>query len=477
MLGCASSFRTEAEGGLPWREYETQHFVLRTDAEPQNALETARHLEDVFFVLSHVAFPYKPHFEGQTEVVLFSNEDDLGLLGRETAGLHRSGHTWLQTMPTIVIAGENDAGSQIVAHELVHQFVGFHMPQAPLWLNEGLAMYYETMRVEDGSLTIGEHLLAQRPLAYFRMQPEELLPATALHALDRSEFYEKEKRFGNYMSAWTLVSALQMGARKPSFSAYLDALQSGRVSEKQAFREHCQRWLDESLERDRGAVLEKRVTEIASFRKFQRPARPVSTSKALRPADVHVLWARLLEHRPEESLREAERALELEPGHPEATLVLAAVDPHADGQLISKRLWAAYEESNRAPRYGAILLRAKKVDDPIRQRRLDEVARLLIREARTSLEFEALGAYLFATGRPGTAEKYADLAARRDPSNRRAYQLLARIAASEGDYAHAFHFQTWSIHLRPHEPEPEELRLLEEYERKLRESPQRASEQ
>jgi tetratricopeptide (TPR) repeat protein len=49
---------------------------------------------------------------------------------------------------------------------MVHRFVGFHFPAAPTWLNEGLAKYYETMRIEEGKARVG----LPPPDAFFRGQ-------------------------------------------------------------------------------------------------------------------------------------------------------------------------------------------------------------------------------------------------------------------------------------------------------------------
>src|SRR5262245_43582547 len=48
-------------------------------------------------------------------------------------------------------------GLRTIQHELTHHFVVFYYPQAPLWLNEGLASYYATLAIEEGYVILGRN--------------------------------------------------------------------------------------------------------------------------------------------------------------------------------------------------------------------------------------------------------------------------------------------------------------------------------
>lgn len=48
--------------------------------------------------------------------------------------------------PRIVVRGSHTRGmAQVVTHELTHRLVAACLPDAPVWLHEGLAMYFETI--------------------------------------------------------------------------------------------------------------------------------------------------------------------------------------------------------------------------------------------------------------------------------------------------------------------------------------------
>jgi len=75
-------------------------------------------------------------------------------------------------------------------HEAFHQFLHRHVPLAPMWVNEGLATYYETARPTSSGLVF------DRPRdEYFQVVKEAadaklLIPFDALLAADRGAFYD-----------------------------------------------------------------------------------------------------------------------------------------------------------------------------------------------------------------------------------------------------------------------------------------------
>src|SRR5262245_18237045 len=49
-----------------------------------------------------------------------------------------------------------NSGSDDLAHELTHRLVGHYLWRAPVWLNEGLAQYYQTLELDAQTVTIDD---------------------------------------------------------------------------------------------------------------------------------------------------------------------------------------------------------------------------------------------------------------------------------------------------------------------------------
>lgn len=99
-------------------------------------------------------------------------------------------------------------------HEAFHQFSNRHIPFAPMWVNEGLATYYETARPTGGGLAF------DRPYdAFFQVVKEAadaktLIPFDELLSANRSAFYDQgeirglryPKAIVHYAQSYTLCA-------------------------------------------------------------------------------------------------------------------------------------------------------------------------------------------------------------------------------------------------------------------------------
>lgn len=87
-------------------------------------------------------------------------------------------------------------------HEVAHLIAAWHLGPTPPWLNEGLAEYFETMRVANGQVEFHKSATHERIL---RQTPPTPLPA--LITLSRSEWADKDAAL-RYASAWSLIRFL-----------------------------------------------------------------------------------------------------------------------------------------------------------------------------------------------------------------------------------------------------------------------------
>lgn len=95
----------------------------------------------------------------------------------------------------------------LVQQELTHSFVEHYAPNTPLWLTEGFATYYGTLRRRDGVVHIGLPNAARLRT----LLAEGLVPFSDLLRAGRKEFYGDSRRY--YSSVWLLLHLLHNGPR------------------------------------------------------------------------------------------------------------------------------------------------------------------------------------------------------------------------------------------------------------------------
>lgn len=96
----------------------------------------------------------------------------------------------------------------VVYHEYTHLFLGQSDKRIPLWLNEGLAEFYQTSEIYDQDVLLGEpneqHLMLLRQ--------EKLVPLATLFTVDEKSSYYVEKKKGSifYAECWALTHYLTL---------------------------------------------------------------------------------------------------------------------------------------------------------------------------------------------------------------------------------------------------------------------------
>lgn len=111
-----------------------------------------------------------------------------------------------------------------VRHEGFHQYLNRALPNAPTWLNEGLAEYYERSKYELGRPQLG----APHPAHLALLSRRGAVPQVAkLMRMSRKRFYANAHI--NYARAWALVHFLRRGQKRwrPVFDRLVAALRDG----------------------------------------------------------------------------------------------------------------------------------------------------------------------------------------------------------------------------------------------------------
>jgi hypothetical protein len=430
------------KGGSPWTEVTTAHFVLKTDLDPSTAQEASAKLEEIFAALAEFGFPSTETPKLRIDVVYFRSHDEYVVFAPQLSGgsFFPNGLHDFEQLPIALLGGDFvQATRETLQHELTHLFIHYYYPQAPVWLNEGLAEFMETMTIEDGLVVLGRETRKQRfwkgdyrwhadptvPTGGTALLPMSDAPAPAdLRGMSPAEFYgnrELDPRTNegheavrtmavHYTAAWTLVHLLLTNDTYTStFGKYLERIHAG-VSEGVAWQETLGRMSADGLEQDyRQALVPKEVMLLRA--KWSAPPYAAESNRVMTGSEVHVLSARLRPETPEgRAAAEADfaHARQLNEAEEELSLVQAY-------RLAEDKRIAEGEET----------LRATLVGHPRNPRLWNALGRLMLREAA-----EDSGAIA-----PPTRKALVDIAQHLTPIATSSAQLdlLARVSAMQGN--------------------------------------------
>jgi tetratricopeptide (TPR) repeat protein len=354
-LACASlraPLTPPARGGAAWTEVTSTHFVLRTDAEPAAARELIARFEGYHAALAQ-ALSVTAGSTARIELIRFERARDLAAISDKAVEARARFTTqWpgdLEPRPTLLFHGQEmeDVARETFLHELTHRFVQQRYAAVPLWLNEGLAQYHETMRIEEGRLVLGdvgptdfwEQSFATTTwrgnMHTVQIPVFRALTVWKLIDADRAAFYAGQTalRLGKesseawsresaaYVSAWKLVHYLLNGpnaADRDRFQVFLGAVERGARA-RDAFLETFGSDLPR-LE----ASFRSYLLQVGNGRRvIPYPAAPPPAAVTARPmseAEVHLLWGMLLpaeKGAADAARRQLDEALALDPGSPE----------------------------------------------------------------------------------------------------------------------------------------------------------------
>lgn len=446
--GSPTRLRSPAEGGAVWREVASEHFRLVTDLDSEVAESELDRFERTYDAMVQAAFPRGA--AGRMRLVVFRTDDELrSFMPNAAAGVFVDG--WAMEddeTGTALFAGGLRARSQAVfQHELAHRLLAAGFAEVPPWFSEGLATYFETMRVEGGRVILGDWARPQLP--------QRLLPSVrTLTALDRDAFYlgadrrdvsdaRAQRAALHYVASWHLVHLFRNGPDpirdrfrraiasindgkpfEPTFRALVEDV--GEPALERAFERHCQ-------DADRlSSVFAYEPTPLAAR---QKP-------RDLRAEETHLLWAklRLAGPKPERALLEVDEALRHSPRSLEARLVRAHVQLALGDVAGATEAFAAL--TAEAPTNGAALaglLRAlldARVTSPQTQRIVDLGARLA--SVATTADEHMMAVYGIAeSGDLERALVVSEAAVRAHPASFRLLVARATLLAKAGRYRDA----------------------------------------
>ncbi|MBK8252050.1 MAG: hypothetical protein IPK82_05215 [Polyangiaceae bacterium] len=348
LAGCFAANRTELtcpkQGGPPWVETKSAHFVVKTDLPIDEAKRIAQEAE-VARVALLAALGAPPGEESSpVELIVFERLVDFEKLGPRP-GLRGFYSPWfagdLEATPAVVASeGLGYFARSLLLHELTHRFVNLRTRRIPWWLNEGLAEFYSTIRVEDGEIVLGEPrkdrriwehdypLLEELPRQSMLWLPQRNVPAMdQLMGVDEATL-PRDKVDYYYAGAHKFVQVL-FGATQTNYKARYQQMTSAIMQGADGDIVFANAYKGVLMSEIEGAYQALLVDqrEYVTRLPFKAPAQVNFTVRTMRDDEVHVIWSRVSAHFPNQSSPPEDfvlKGLEENPGSPDLLYTRAA---------------------------------------------------------------------------------------------------------------------------------------------------------
>jgi tetratricopeptide (TPR) repeat protein len=206
----------------PWVRIRSGHFEVLTTAGERSGRDLIRHFEQVrgFFLQ---VFGLKSAETRPARIIAFHSEKEFRPYSPNevaAAFYHHSGDH-----DSIVMQSADAEHYQVATHEYTHLLIGQFSGEIPLWLNEGLAELYSTLRQIGDKVVVGTAPQGRADsLLHERWIPLSVLLSTS----HDSPLYNEKSHAGLfYAECWALVHMLNLDTGyRAHLHALLDALKT-----------------------------------------------------------------------------------------------------------------------------------------------------------------------------------------------------------------------------------------------------------
>jgi Tfp pilus assembly protein PilF len=198
-----------------WVEVRSEHFIVATNSNEKKGRQIADQFERMRAVFKK-ALPRLQMDPGAPIIVLaVKDEKDFRALeptaylakGQvKLAGLFLHGLDKNYVLMRIDAEGEHPY--EVIYHEYTHLLLARSAEWMPLWLNEGLAEFYQNTNIHEKDVALGEP--SEENIMLLRQN--RLLPLTTLFTVDQNSPYYHEENKGSifYAESWALTHYIEV---------------------------------------------------------------------------------------------------------------------------------------------------------------------------------------------------------------------------------------------------------------------------
>jgi tetratricopeptide (TPR) repeat protein len=213
-LFCITLTASASDSGDHWFEVQSPHFVVLTDSNEKQARHLAAQFEQMRSVF-HIIIPSATDNPGSPIVVL-ALKDRKGFQALEPEAYLAKGQLdlagyFMRAPDKNYIVLRLDAEGEHPFATVYHEYTHYMLSQAtwiPLWLNEGLAEFYQNTDIHDKDVLLGQ--ASANDILYLRQN--RLLPLPTLLKVDHSSPYYHEEQKGSvfYAESWALTHFIEI---------------------------------------------------------------------------------------------------------------------------------------------------------------------------------------------------------------------------------------------------------------------------
>lgn len=200
-----------------WLEVRSTHFVVLTDSSEKDAERLASEFERMHMVF-HMLFPTRGD-DSDPPIVVLALKDRKGMQALEPESYLGKGQVdlagfFLRATDKNYILVRLDAQQEHAFANVYHEYTHYMLRKAewlPLWLNEGLAQFFENTDLDGKNAWLGQANLQDLRL----LNRNDLLPIATLLTIDgRSPYYHEEQKGSMfYAESWALTHFLIVSDR------------------------------------------------------------------------------------------------------------------------------------------------------------------------------------------------------------------------------------------------------------------------
>jgi len=218
LAGASSPSPSSASPPARTEVYETRHYRLHSDVDPDLARDLAKRLDAMYDEYARRLAALGPGSMRRHDVHVFARKADYGRFIDDrlpnTGGVYIPGRN---VLAAFVEDQGRDALRRTLQHEAFHQFADATLgPDAPVWLNEGIAQLFE-----EGIWTGQRFIVEQVPQRRLRQLSADLdrgrlVPFDEFLATDHKAWArnmrDRERGSSQYNQAWAMVHFLVYAA-------------------------------------------------------------------------------------------------------------------------------------------------------------------------------------------------------------------------------------------------------------------------
>ena len=215
-----------------WLELRSPHFTVVTDTNEKQARHIADQFEHMRWVFQTL-FP-KANVDPAVSIVVIAVKDRKEFQALEPPAYLSRGQIDLagsflhgpdKNYILVRLDGQQEHPFAVVYHEYTHVLTSAAADWLPLWLNEGLAEFFQNTDIHDKYVDLGQP--SANDILYLRQQP--LLPLATLFKVDSTSPYYHEEQKGSvfYAESWALTQYLEVTdkqANKNRLGDYVDLM-------------------------------------------------------------------------------------------------------------------------------------------------------------------------------------------------------------------------------------------------------------